>query len=548
VSDPARLSVVSFSQSDWTSSNHEVVIGKDILELLSTSMYVDPMTVYREYIQNASDSIDEARATGALSASGGEVQISIDADARSIRIRDDGTSIPWPEFIERLSNLGASRKRGTHARGFRGVGRLSGLGYCQELVFRGQADGESLISELRWDGRALRTMLRAADHSKNLRALVKDIVTVRRVKPNDRPKRFFEVELRGVVRHRDDRLLSEEVVGQYLAQVAPVPFSPNFEFSKEITAALKPHVRLGHIAVRIKGTEDPIHRPHQNWMKVDGKVEAAFKTLEILELSGIDGSIAAVGWVLHHDYSGALSNRTLVKGLRLRSGNVQVGDHAVLENLFSEPRFNSWAVGEIHIVDPKILANGRRDNFEHSVHLDNVLNQLAPLAREIGGRCRQSSISRKWQREFDLHKEAAVERAKTVSRGGLTRAARQTHVDAALKSLKAMKKVLENRYLGEEARNLLSSKADTAEARVQRLLGDGATASDPLAGLPSPKKTAYQHIISLIYECSANRIAAGALVERLLGRLSDETAQSVKLKAAARRTKSAIHKKPRGKK
>jgi hypothetical protein len=547
VSDLARLSVIS-SQSDWTSSNHEVVIGKDILELLSTSMYVDPMTVYREYIQNAADSIDEARETGALPASGGEVQISVDATARSIRIRDDGISIPWPEFIERLSNLGASRKRGTHARGFRGVGRLCGLGYCQELVFRGRTIGESLISELRWDGRALKTMLRSADHSKNLRTLVKDVVTVRRVKPKDGSERFFEVELRGVVRHRDDRLLSEEVVAQYLAQVAPLPFSPDFEFGKEITTALEPHVRLGQIAVRINGIEDPIRRPHQNSMKVDGKVEAAFKELEILELPGIDGGIAAIGWVLHHDYCGALSNRTLVKGLRLRSGNLQVGDHTLLENLFSEPRFNSWAIGEIHIVDPRILANGRRDNFEHSVHLDNVLNQLAPTARDIARRCRQSSVSRKWQREFDLHKDAALERAKAVSRGGLTRVARQTHVDAALKSLKSMKKVLENRYVDEEVRKSLVGKAESTEVRIQRLLGDGATASDPLAALPSLKKAAYRHIISLIYECSVNRFAAGALVERLLSRLSDEATQNVKRKAAERRTRRATRKRPRRKK
>jgi hypothetical protein len=37
-------------------------------------------------------------------------------------------------------------------------------------------------------------------------------------------------------------------------------------------------------------------------------------------------------------------------------------------------------------------------------------------------------------------------------------------------------------------------------------------------------------------------------VQRLLGRLSDETAQTMKLKAADRRAKSAIHRKPRGKK
>lgn len=531
MSDPVRLKVLSSTDSDWSSSNHEVVIGKDILELLSTSMYIDPMTVYREYVQNAADSIDEARADGTLPASGGRVQVSIDANLRVIRIRDDGNSLPWTEFVQRLSSLGASRKRGTPARGFRGVGRLAGLGYCQELIFRGRVEEENLISELRWDGRMLKSMLRAPDHSKNLRALVKDVVTVRQVKAKDEPKRFFEVELRGIIRHRDDRLVNEAAVGEYLSQVAPVPFSPDFEFGKEITAALKPHVRLGQVAIHINNASGPLYRPHLDCIKVDGKTEAAFKAMEILELSGTDGGIAAIGWVLHHEYNGALSNRTLVKGLRLRSGNIQVGENAVLESLFPEPRFNSWAVGEVHIVDPKILANGRRDNFEQSVHLDNVLNQIAPAAREIARRCRLSSISRKWQREFDLHKDTALERAKTVSRGGITRAARQIETDAALKSLNAMKKVLVTRHLDEAMRESLAGKAETAETRVQKLLGEGAAQSDPLAALPSPKRAAYKHIISLIYECSANRVAASALVDRLLARLSDETTPKAKNRA-----------------
>lgn len=33
----------------------EIVVGKDILELVSSAMYVDPLTIYREYIQNAAD-------------------------------------------------------------------------------------------------------------------------------------------------------------------------------------------------------------------------------------------------------------------------------------------------------------------------------------------------------------------------------------------------------------------------------------------------------------------------------------------------------------
>ena len=39
-------------------------VGKDILELLSVSMYVEPLTMYREYIQNSTDSIDEASRVG----------------------------------------------------------------------------------------------------------------------------------------------------------------------------------------------------------------------------------------------------------------------------------------------------------------------------------------------------------------------------------------------------------------------------------------------------------------------------------------------------
>lgn len=44
----------------------DVVIGKDILELLANAMYVDPLTIYREYVQNSADSIDEARLAGTL--------------------------------------------------------------------------------------------------------------------------------------------------------------------------------------------------------------------------------------------------------------------------------------------------------------------------------------------------------------------------------------------------------------------------------------------------------------------------------------------------
>jgi molecular chaperone HtpG len=516
----ARPVTVRSIDSDWAPGPERVIIGKDVLELLSTSMYIDPMSIYREYIQNAADAIDEARASKILRAKDiGKVTINLDASSRSIRIRDNGAGLSWGSFAERICNLGASIKRGTAARGFRGVGRLAGLGYCQELVFRSRSPGEGKVSELRWDCRRLKSTFRSAELNGELSELVREVVSVRRILANDLPERFFEVELNGVIRHRNDRLLSPQAVGEYLSQVAPVPFAPNFRFGGDVSAALRPHVALGELDIRVNDLDRPIYRPHRNRIEIDDGEYDKYTDLELREIPGIDGDVAAVVWVLHHSYSGAIPNSALVKGLRLRSGNMQVGDHALLEELFPEPRFNAWSVGEIHVVDSRVIPNGRRDHFEHNVHFDNLLNHLGPTTRDIARRCRQSSISRKWLREFELHKAAAIERAEVVARGGLSKAARKTHAEAAAKCLAAMEKIANQRHLAEETRATLASQAAATTARVTKLLAGEPRATDPLAHFRPQVRTAYEHVIGLIYDCASNRAAAKSLVDKILTKL-----------------------------
>src|SRR5215469_3808953 len=131
-------------ETPWSFRDQPIIVGKDILEVLSNAMYVDPLAIYREYVQNAADAIDEARRTGVLSPrQTGTVEIEIDIERRTVLIRDNGTGIPAAEFENRLTSFGASVKRGTNSRGFRGVGRLSGLAYCQELIFGERAINES---------------------------------------------------------------------------------------------------------------------------------------------------------------------------------------------------------------------------------------------------------------------------------------------------------------------------------------------------------------------------------------------------------------------
>ncbi len=49
--------------------------------------------------------------------------------------------------------------------------------------------------------------------------------------------------------------------------------------------------------------------------------------------------------------NGAVPTGTSFKRVRFRLGNVQIGGNALLEDFFTEPRFNSWSIGEVHILD-----------------------------------------------------------------------------------------------------------------------------------------------------------------------------------------------------
>ena len=334
------------------SSDTKVRIGKDVLELVSSAMYVEPLNAYREYVQNAADAIDQARSAGDLHADEpGTIDITINQSDRTVRIRDNGAAIPTAEVVERLLAIGGSGKRGTEARGFRGVGRLASLGYCQRLTFRSRPQDTSEVTEVTWDGRRLRSVLADTD-AIDLADVVTRIVEVRHLPAEGLPERFFEVEMAGIARQRGDRLLDEQAITSYLRQIAPLSFSDDFSSAGEIGGVLKAAGRITDLQIRINDGE-PLRRPHQDRICL-GNSESEIHEIEFVEVPGIDGGLAALAWFAHHEYKGAIPVGELVKGVRVRIGNIQVGDHRILEDIFPETRFNSWTVGEVHVFDPAL--------------------------------------------------------------------------------------------------------------------------------------------------------------------------------------------------
>jgi hypothetical protein len=503
----------------WRRNASPVTIGQDLLELLSNSMYVDPRAIYREYVQNAADSIDEACRTGLLpNTDSGRVEISINTGNRTIRIRDNGTGIGQEMFEELLTAFGASPKRGTHARGFRGIGRVAGLGYCQELIFCSRASGESDIHEMRWDGRSIKAILRNTDSTSHLEDLVNNVVSIRDVDGKGWPDHFFEVEMRGVVRQKNDSLLNNLSIYDYLSEVAPVPFSPDFAFGEEIASALSTHISLSNLDIRIEGISGPVYRPHRNELQVRGGVHDHFTDVEVRSIPASDNQDGAIAWLLHHGYKGAIHN-SQISGLRLRSGNIQVGGNDVLEELFPERRFNSWTVGEIHIVDKRVIPNGRRDNYEQNVHFNHLTNHISPIARQISARCRQSSILRNLVQDFHRCETLVREKLQAIRQGGLGSTARQKQLHDIDELIIKMRKIMAHNLLHADVQKSLKRLVDKAEKKsVKMRMYDGI--AKPLAQLSPNKRNAYQKIIALIYECSSNQANAHSLVERILRKLS----------------------------
>jgi Histidine kinase-, DNA gyrase B-, and HSP90-like ATPase len=504
-------------KSDWEEIADHPIVGKDVLELLSSSMYVNPLAIYREYVQNATDSIEEATGLGLLSRREmGRVDIKIDADKRTVSIRDNGTGIEKAAFTRALVALGASRKRGTKARGFRGVGRLAGLGYCRELVFRSLADGEHVISEMRWDCQRLKTILRDVTFKGGVDELIKEVVRIQRRAATQRGH-FFEVELSGIVRHGDDRLMNSEAVRDYLSQVAPVPFSPSFKFGKQIEEYLSKDVNLGTVRIYLNNEEQPLFRAYQNVFEARKGVTDEFADIRFFEIKATDGGLAAKGWVLDHGYFGAIDRSTSIMGLRLRSGNMQVGEGDVLGELFTESRFNAWVAGEFHVLDNRILPNGRRDHFEQNVHFSNLLAQLRPIAHDLSRRCRQSSIRRNIIRQFEILSDQVVHKLSIMRQGAIRQAERKKLHKDALREIAHIEKIAENPILDPQQKKRVLHSA----SRYRRQLHQTSHTQQhqALAQMNDRDRTTFRRVCSLIYECSANKAAAKQLIDRILAKI-----------------------------
>ena len=239
----------------------DLIIGKYTLESLTNGMYATPLDMYREYIQNAVDSFDEAIELGLEVSEKLSIKIDIDETARSVTIRDNGCGIKAEDAVGTLLDIGNSQKSRITSRGFRGIGRLAGLSYCEKLTFRTSYQGERTSTIIEFDAALLKELLLPGVRDRvSIEDVIETIVSVRTEKevPN---RRYFVVEMEGV--GTEAGLIDHETVREYLIQHAPLQFLKTFKWGRTITekTRLKGYM-IPQYTIRLNG--EALYKPYQD--------------------------------------------------------------------------------------------------------------------------------------------------------------------------------------------------------------------------------------------------------------------------------------------
>ena len=484
------------------------VVGADVLGLVTSGMYFDPLTVYREYVQNAVDAIESAGI-----GDDGLIRITLAPEEGGVTIRDNGPGLTLAEAENALVPIARSEKRGQGRRGFRGVGRLAGLAFSESVTFSTRAGEGAPVVRVVWDGARLNAGIKTGEP---LGSVLDGAVKVDTVSDERYPWRFFEARMDGVSRHAAGAIMNRDAVRQYVGEVCPVPFARDFHHADGISRIFEAGSSPFTVTVRLDGEDLCVERPHACSVRVSEHESQDIVGVEEIRVAGVGvRECAAVGWIAHTPYRGAITKSCGMRGIRARVGNIQIGGEDVFEHLFSEERFNRWCIGEVHVLEPGIVPNARRDYFEPGVHLRDLENQLGAVCRRLERRCRAASRERLTERRLQEFLDQAEGTLELATSGYLkTDAARKLVRDRVAEASDWKEKYSTGAKQGAlgEALSSVTDRLNSfrAHAGTRRFSGVGMTETQ-----------VYREVFGVVTEVVPHPVLAKGMIEAILERMEE---------------------------
>lgn len=460
----------------------DYIFGANILENLTTGMYQDSKVIYREYIQNSCDQIDKATKNGILKPGEGDIKIWLDRDQRTIIIEDNATGIPAASFQRTLGNIADSDKRIGEDKGFRGIGRLCGLAYCKELIFKSSALGEDTVSIMVCDAKKMRGLIEENERGKKHTAneVLHAINRFEQKKTDDIGSHYFRVELIDINQENTD-LLDFQQVKDYLSFVAPVPYQNSFFYRTEIYKHAKDlPVRDDRYNITLDG--EPIFKKYTTILKdaTGTKYDDIFN-IHFKDFYDAEGKLFAWMWVGLSKFQRAIPKVNQMRGLRLRKENIQIGGEDSLQKLFKEDRGNSYFVGEVFAVNKDLIPNSQRDYFNENAARAEFERELRKyFNEELHKIYYDGSAINSAYKKIDVYEKKETEFHKKETAGGFVN---KEHRERELKVVHESKKEAEN------AKERIDKMKDKASDLMQKVIHRiEVERPKPLVNTPVPKE------------------------------------------------------------
>lgn len=338
-------------------------IGKYVIDSLTRSMYEDSRCIYREYIQNAADQIDIAREQHLEENDYYEIHVRIFRSQRCIEIEDTATGVSI-DNRDTLKDVATSQKRRGMQRGFRGIGRLGGLGYCTTLTFETTYKGECVKTLMHWDAAKMNRIVDDEMVESEAGNVIDDCTSFEE-KPEAAEKHYFKVIMENV---SDDRLLDVNNIRDYLSMVAPVDYPTQFNvFSSQIKRYVQENgitLDVYNIYVGDEYGEEQIYKGYTTKIKNARNGDYDIGNIEIFDKHDEKGNLIYWGWYSISELRGQIPSYNIAYGIRLRCKNIQVGDEWTCRNFFiaeGDKRFSQYFFGELHVETPLLMPDARRD-------------------------------------------------------------------------------------------------------------------------------------------------------------------------------------------
>lgn len=522
---------------------NEPVAGKFLLEILTRGMYSNPMHVYREYIQNSSDSIDKAIEAGILQSADAEIHISIDEKGRSIIIRDNGLGIPLNITRIKLMNVGVSDKDGITERGFRGIGRLGGLAYAEKVQFVTSAIGDSTRTIMTCDCIRMQQLLQKSNNETSDIMETFKAISAFEEQPEDSNEHYFEVRLLGVP--QESGLLDEDDVIRYLSETAPIDFdSQQFPQARKI----RDHFSEKGFPITcykiLRGArKKPIYKLYSRSLSTgkQGRTKAKdyVRDVEFIYKEASDGKPLYIGWLAITDFSGVISDES-VQGIRFRKGNILVGSGTTFANFFPSEGHNAnrMFAGEIHVLHDELVPNSQRDDFEPSTAYNEMRKSLSEWAGMINRKYRRgTSEATSALRNLTKLNEEQKELEGKIDSGAITSDEKREQIAERLEKIartrekeeKTVRKAMERGTFDDERKETVEKALSQTEAATKKvtalntkIVNAGyATKNDLPSSYSRDERKLYQRIISIIDSYFASEPqTAEALREEIRSELS----------------------------